>query len=259
MTSSWNEPALIVGLGQVGKVFAEGLLREGYPVFPVLRGMPLADALRAVPNPELVLLSVGENDLEPLLAGVSPAPALRLVLVQNELVPAVWEQHGHAPSIVVVWFEQKAGQPLKEVLPSVIFGPAAPVLTAALHRVGVRTRTVASEAELLFELVLKNLYILVLNLAGLAVGGSVRELWEEHAELALAVSRDVLDLQEALTGRALPRDALIAGLRHACAADPAHGCRGRTAPERLARALDQAARHGLAVPTLRQLARDHSR
>lgn len=244
-------------MGQIGKVFAEGLLRERHPVFPVLRGMSLAEARSAVPDPELVLLSVGENELPPLLASIPPAPSPRLVLVQNELLPGVWERHGHAPSVAVVWFEQKAGQALKEVLPTVLFGPAAPALVAALGRVGVQTRTLTSDSELLFELVLKNLYILVLNLAGLAVGGTVQELWERHGELALAVSHEVLDVQEALTARPLPRQALLDGLLRACAADPAHGCRGRSAPERLARTLEHAEHHGLSVPTLRRLGREH--
>jgi len=36
--------------------------------------------------------------------------------------------------------------------------------------------------------------------------------------------------------------------------DPDHGCMGRSAPARLARALQQANEAGLAVPKLRQIA-----
>ena len=57
-----------------------------------------------------------------------------------------------------------------------------------------------------------------------------------------------------LTGVSHDRDKLVAGMLEAFDGDPAHGCTGRSAPARLARAIQHADEFGLAVPTLRALA-----
>jgi hypothetical protein len=63
-----------------------------------------------------------------------------------------------------------------------------------------------------------------------------------------------MDIQDRLAGVAFDRDRLIAGMLAAFDGDPDHGCTGRSAPLRLARALRHADEFGLAVPTLRALA-----
>ena len=63
-----------------------------------------------------------------------------------------------------------------------------------------------------------------------------------------------MDIQDALTGAKHDREKLVAGMLEAFDGDPAHGCTGRSAPARLARALEHADTFGLAVPTLRALA-----
>ncbi len=62
-----------------------------------------------------------------------------------------------------------------------------------------------------------------------------------------------MDIQDWLTGIKHDRDKLIAGMLEAFEGDPAHGCTGRAAPARLARALAFADQAGLAVPVLRSL------
>jgi hypothetical protein len=110
-----------------------------------------------------------------------------------------------------------------------------------------------SEAELLRELILKNLYILTTNIAGLVVGGTVGELWEQHQALARSVADEVLSIQEWLGGVSLVREPMLTELAGAFAADSAHQCTGRSAPARLARALGHADAAGLAVPKLREI------
>jgi hypothetical protein len=68
------------------------------------------------------------------------------------------------------------------------------------------------------------------------------------------VSREVISIQEALTGQAFSADKLITGMLAAFDGDPDHKCMGRSAPARLARALQQADAAGLAVPHLREIA-----
>jgi hypothetical protein len=66
----------------------------------------------------------------------------------------------------------------------------------------IPAHTVANDKELLFELVLKNLYILTTNIAGLAIetDSTVDELRNNHLKLMRDVSSDILKLQSALTG-----------------------------------------------------------
>jgi len=245
--------AIVVGIGQLGSEFALGLLRRGYAVFPVTRAQNLAQVADAAGAVELIVLAVGEAALGPVLESVPTRLRDRVALVQNELVPADWQQAGFTePSGVVVWFEKKAGRPIHVVRPSVSYGPQSALLLELLAQLDVSAYAAQPET-VEFELALKNLYILVHNLAGLAVQGTVGELWREHAPFARDVASDVLAHQEARLGHALDRSALLAALDQAASADPAHGLAGRTARERLGRVLDQARRAGLRLPTLERL------
>jgi len=245
---------VVIGLGQLGRVFAGGLLRTGHTVVPVNRGDDMDRIAARWPQPELALVAVAEADLHPVLAALPPAWRDRVGLLQNELLPRDWLAHGITdPTVISVWFEKKKGTDAKPLLPSPVHGPEAERLAAALDAIDLPARVVSDAEQMLWELVRKNLYILTTNIAGLEVGGTVGELWENHRPLAGAVANDVLDLQEALTGRRLDRAALIDGMVEAFTADPQHGCAGRSAAARLARALKQADALGLAVPKLRQI------
>jgi hypothetical protein len=239
----------------MGGVFSRGLLRAGHPVYPANRGSDLAAIARQLPAPELVLVAVTENELPAVLENLPSAWFSRIGLLQNELLPADWQQYGIThPTVISVWFEKKAGRDVRILLPSPVYGPAAEVLRDSLQTLGIPTRLLAGESELLFELVLKNVYIVTTNCAGLATGGTVSELWAEHRELAEGVAREVIGIQEFLVGQSLPADELIEGMLKAFVGDPDHQCMGRSAPSRLARALQQADAAGLEVPLLRQIA-----
>jgi len=248
-------PVVIIGIGEMGGVFARGLLRTGRPVYPLTRGADLAAAAEALPAPGMVLVAVAENDLHAVLEALPPAWATRIALLQNELLPRDWERHGLAqPTVISVWFEKKPGQDAKVLIPSPVYGPLADILQSGLAAIGIPARVLASAAELLFELVVKNVYIVTTNCAGLVTGGSVSELWSQHREFAEAVAREVIRIQEVLTGQVFDADDLLRGMLAAFDGDPGHKCMGRSAPVRLARALQQADAAGLAVPRLREIA-----
>lgn len=247
-------PIVIIGIGEMAGVFARGLLRCGYPVYPILRQTDAAQESVVVPAPELALVAVAEADLQPVLEQIPAAWRDRLVLLQNELLPRDWERHGlDKPTVISVWFEKKKNQEVKVLLPSPIFGPHAHTISSALNALAI-SNTVLNDAESLrYELVRKNVYILTINLAGLATGGTVTELWRDHQSLARAVADDVMTIQEYLVGSPLPRERLINGMLEAFAGDPEHKCLGRTASQRLERALQIADASGLSVPTLKEL------
>ncbi len=246
---------ILIGLGQLGRLFAGGLLRTGHTVVPVNRGDNVDEIARQHANPLFVLVAVAENDLPATLARLPAGWRDRTALLQNELLPRDWERHKlFEPTVISVWFEKKKGMDAKPLLPSPAFGPHAGILVRALRSLDLPAIELADNGALLYELVRKNLYILTSNIAGLRVGGNVEQLWRDQRNLALQVAHEVLDIQAWLTLWELPREQLIAGLAEAIAADPAHQCMGRSAPARLARALKLADEAKLAVPTLRQIA-----
>ena len=254
-----KSPVIVIGIGEMGSVFARALLRSGHPVYPVTRHDDLDEVARQLPSPELVVVAVAENDLHPVLEKMPSAWQQRLCLLQNELLPGDWQQYGFIkPTVISVWFEKKKGQDVKVLIPSPAYGPAAELLKSSLGSLDIAVRVLASESELLFELVLKNVYIVTTNCAGLKAGGSVSELWENHRELAETVAHEVIQIQAALTGESFQTDAVIKGMLTAFDGDPEHKCMGRSAAARLARALQQADAAGLAIPRLREIAAGQS-
>jgi hypothetical protein len=239
----------------MGSVFARGLLRTGHPVYPVTREADMAATAKILPSPELVLVAVAENDLHKVLEQLPTTWHARLALLQNELLPGDWQQYGYThPTVISVWFEKKKGQDVKVLIPSPVYGPGAELLQTSLESLDIPAHILASEDELLFELVVKNVYIVTTNCAGLVTGGTVSELWSNHRELGETVAHEVIQIQESLTGQQFQSDALISAMLKAFAGDPDHGCMGRSAPARLKRALQQADAAGLAVPRLRTIA-----
>jgi hypothetical protein len=248
-----KKPVIILGLGEMGELFASGFLKSGYPVYPALRGMDLAELASEIPAPALVLVAVGENDLSPLLDSLPEVWRGRLGLLQNELLPRDWQPHGIVdPTVIVVWFDKKKGRPFVAVLPTPVCGPKASLVLQALQAVEVPAHEIPA-GELLYELVRKNLYILTINIAGLRTGGTVGELWTEHRELAEKVAREILDIQAWLAQSPLPRERLLAGMLEGFAGDPRHICTGRSAPMRLQRALEHARSAGIPAPALQQI------
>ena len=252
-----RNPVVVVGMGEMGSVFSRGFLRAGHPVFPVTRSMDMkavADELAARQvEPKLVLIAVAEADLHPVLKQVPAAWRDRLVLLQNELLPNDWQQYDLEPTVISVWFEKKKGMDSKVIIPSPVFGKYASDVAEALVSIDITTHVLQSSEALLFELVLKNVYILTTNIAGLQTGGNVGELWQQHRDVATAVANEVIELQQTLTGQQFDSAALIDGMVNAFNGDLNHQCMGRSAPGRLARALDLAEKNGLNLEILKQI------
>ncbi len=246
---------VVVGLGQLGTLFAEGWLRRGHPVFPVTRDTSIAELSLSLPEPGLVLVAVAETDLTEALGSIPPRWRGRLALLQNELVPADWERRGFPePSVAVVWFERKRGMPPTVVAPTLLSGPGAGSLADALSCFDVPVRQLASSEELARELLRKNLYILTSNLAGMRVGGTTGALVQEHWQWATLVAEEVFQVQSRLCCTATSLDVALDSLREDLLRVPEHLCTGRSAPARLARTLGAGARLGLTLPVLAAIA-----
>lgn len=249
-----KQPVIIIGVGEMGAVFARGFLKLGYPVFPVSRQDNLQQSADSILEPGLVLIAVGENDLSTVLQNIPEQWRHKLALLQNELLPDDWQQHKIInPTVISVWFEKKPGQDFKVLVASPAFGPQADLIKQALSTLAIPVDIVSTEDELLHELVRKNLYILTTNICGLETGGNVQQLWNDHSILMNKVFNDILKIQQFLTSSTFDRDHLLNAVLTAFDGDPEHKCMGRSAPQRLQRALSIAADAGLQVPELNRI------
>ena len=246
---------VIAGLGEIGSVFARGFLRSGYTVHPVTRKTTMQAVADEVASPELVVIAVGEADLDDQLSKVPDVWKDRLVLLQNELLPVDWQQYDLNPTVISIWFEKKKGQDSKVIIPSPVYGKHSKHVADALASIDIATVVLDDKASLLHELVVKNVYILTTNIAGLEVGGNVGELWSDNQTIASMVAEDVIRLQEAITDESLDSTALIEAMVNAFNGDKEHMCMGRSAPMRLQRALVLAAKYDLSLPTLERISK----
>lgn len=245
---------LLVGPGQLARVLAGGLVACGVSLDVVRRGEPIAPR----EEHDVILVAVGERELDGVLSAIPEPFRDRLALLQNELVPAQWRAHGVSrPTVLVVWFEKKAGRTTKVVQATEVAGPHAALFARALAAMDLPA-TVLADDTLAAALVVKNLYIVGSNVLGLAVGGTTGELATTHRARSEALLREVLAIERSRLSpedaASLDDEALLARTFAAFLADPAHGTVGRTARERLERALVRARGAGLATPELAAIA-----
>jgi len=255
-----KKPIVIIGLGEMGSVFARGLLKLGHPMYPITRQTNINTAADEI-DPLLVLVAVGENDLHPVLENIPEKWQNKLVLLQNELLPRDWSKYAWAkatpPTVISVWFEKKKGQDSKVLIPSPIYGEHSQIIFDALASLEIPVKILNSATELELELVIKNVYILTTNIAGLMLepGTTVETLWQQHQDLGKAVANEIIDLQEYLTSQTFNREQLISGMVTAMEGDLAHKCMGRSAPARLQRAIQLATEANLNVAKLLEISK----
>jgi hypothetical protein len=256
--SKMKSPIVIIGVGELGGVFAKAFLRGGHPVYPVTRELTSSDVAHEVPDPQLAMVAVAETDFHDVMSAIPDQWRDKLVLIQNELLPRDWEPYDIAsPTVMSVWFEKKRGMDCNPLLPSPIYGPGAELIADSLAGIDIPCKVLNSEDELVYELVLKNVFVFTINIAGLilAEGVTTSTLWQIHQQLARAVAGDIIDVQEHLTGKTFSRDQLIKGLIAGIEGDPNHKCKGRSAPGRLQRLLEIANGADLKIPSIRDIHR----
>ena len=216
----------------------------------------MSDQADRIPQPELVLVAVAEKDFKAVMATLPTAWRSCIVLLQNELLPRDWKTYDISePTIISVWFEKKRGKAVKVLIPSPVHGPKAGVIADSLEAIEIPCKILAGEDELLFQLVLKNVFVLTINIAGLVLeeGTTTEILWTQHNELARTIADEVIDVQEWLTQATLPRNKLLDGLAEGIYGDPQHKCKGRAAKGRLSRVLEIADEAGLEIPRIRDI------
>jgi len=229
---------IVIGIGEMSGVFTRALLRAAYPIFPVTRDSKITEVHQIINDPEM---QSWKN---------------KVVLLQNELLPTDWQPYALIdPTIISVWFEKKKGQDFKVLVPSPVTGAKADIIKNALSLLDIPCFIVKDDKEMLFELVRKNLYILMTNITGLEVKGNVNALWNQHRELAIKVFDELLIIQNHLTGYNNDREHLIEAVVEAINGDLSHQCMGRSAPARLARSLKYAKENQLQHSELERISK----
>ena len=251
-----NQPIVIIGLGELGGIFAKAFLHAGYAVYPVTRKMDIDQAADNMPDPQLVLVAVAEKDFSVVMQTL-PAPWRSCIgLLQNELLPRGWQSyHIDDPTIVSVWFEKKKGMDVNVLIPSRVYGPQGSLIAGALNGIDIACEVLSTEDDLLYELVRKNVFVFTINIAGLVLpeGTTTKTLWAQHHELALAIADEVIDVQQWLTGATFDRIRLIDGLIEGLNGDLQHKCKGRSARGRLERLSAVADEAGLKIPRITEI------
>jgi hypothetical protein len=258
MSYKMKPPIVIIGIGELGGIFGKAFLRNGHPVYPITRSTNIIAEAENLPDPQLVLAAVAEKDFHPVMKTIPEPWRSRLGLLQNELLPRDWEAHRIAnPTVISVWFEKKKGMDHHALLPSPVYGPNAQVIAESLATIDIPCKSLADEGELIFELVLKNVFVFTINIAGLvlAEGTTTSTLWQKHQKLARDIANEIIDIQQFLTGTSFARDRLIEGFIAGVKGDPVHKCKGRTASGRLKRAVNLADEAGLKIQTIRDIHR----
>lgn len=247
-------PIIIIGIGQLGRIFANAFLYAGYPVYPIVKHTRIDDVAAKINAPACVLVAVSENDLTAVLPHLPSHWSARIALLQNELLPYVWENYlAAAPTVISVWFEKKKGQDIKVLLPSPLYGPKAALIADALEMIDIPCLRLSGKEQLIDELVIKNVFIFMTNICGLYTGGTTHELWKTHGSLARSIGREVIRLQERLTGATFSENAIFDKIKTAIESDPEHKCKGRSAPQRLKRILSLSTELKLDIPQIRSL------
>jgi len=251
-------PIVIIGIGELASVFARAFLRNGYPVYPITRSMNIAEEAENLPEAKLVLVAVAENNFHEVMATIPGQWRKKLVLLQNELLPRDWLAYEIGdPTVISVWFEKKKGMDYNVLLPSPVYGPAAGLIAESLAGIDIPCNILSTADDLVFELVVKNVFVFTINIAGLILeqGTTTSMLWQKHEQLARDVATDIIALQEAAAARTFSHDRLIEGFAAGIKGDPHHKCKGRSAPGRLSRALEIADQAGLELPMVRDIQR----
>lgn len=249
-----KNPCVVVGIGQVGQVLAMGLLRQGYPVFPLNRGDDPACLMQALCNPQLILITVGKENLSSVLTALPESWRQHVALVQNELSPKDWREAKITnPTLASLWFERRDNGVPRVILPTPLFGPKVNILAEALSAMRLPFRMVASEDAMIVELALKYLFTLSTMFGSLKTGGSIGVLWKNYRALALAIAEEVLSVGELRFGLPLPCQTLLERLAAVFDAAPDLIMIRDNTLARLEETVEFAQTNHLKVPTLRDI------
>ncbi len=259
MTASAVANVVVVGPGQLGRLFGGGALRLGARVTPVLREDDPGAVFKRVPADAPVWLTVPESALATVAEALPASRRKRAILVQNGLfVPDIEALGFDDATIVCVWTSAKPGQPLLVGRRSGVYGPQAAHVAAVHREVGLPCAVLDSERARDTELVAKYAFILAINGLGLEEAGTVAEVTSRDPQRTAAIVGEALALGALLADADVDladASTAVAEAFHGFAEMPA---RGRAAAKRVLAACRDARERDVELPELAALASDAS-
>jgi len=247
---------VVYGLGELGQLYGAAALRAGLRVTPITRTSDPRAVLHALAPDVPILVAVGEAALDPVLESIPSARRDAVILLQNELFPPAWRRHGVTPTVFVPWLLKKRGTALLVARPTPVYGPHA-ALVRTLHEVlGLPATTLDTEPQLHQALVEKYAFILAINALGVLRDRTLALWLQEDPVRVQALASEAAALGAALCESAIDRARAAVVVEEGMRALGTMSARGRTASERLARALAHAQRLGIATPELARAARE---
>ena len=247
---------VVYGLGELGQLYGAAALRAGLRVTPITRASDPGAVLAGCSEQLPILIAVGERALPEVLSTIDQARFGNVILLQNELFPSAYRARGPTPTVLVPWVLKKRGLPLIEARTTPVYGRFAALVLELHQALGISAVPLASEGELHRALVEKYAFIVTINALGVLRDRTLLVWLQEDPLRVRALAREATTLGAALCETEVDVDACVQAVGEAMHALGSIGARGRTADERVARALQQGARLGLALPELSQVKRE---
>lgn len=291
---------VIVGMGQLGSLFAQGFLKLGYLVMPVLRSMPFPVFEGSfVPQCIVVCVDIGDlvlfncvedltqqvlsncvEDLTQQVPRLTDIPTMyldRVVFVQNELLPIHIQSFVTNLNVIVVWLEKKGYLPprLRSFSPELFYtenNDLAQLLQHTMDVLGIPCRRVKTKQNMVHCMMMKNIYNLVMNVAGLALGqyncddadaagadSTFRDLLADEPLLSSLV-QEALVVQTTQEPHPVDQHRIVEHvLRYIHQTPKEQRCQGRYATQRLQRTIERMKDHLHLIPSMLRIHRTHVR
>lgn len=244
---------VVVGLGQLGELYAGGALRAGWRVQAVRRGDDPRRVIDTHPGAP-VLVSVGEPDLMAVLSAIPTERRPDVILLQNDLFPSDWQHFVDAPTVAVVWLNRKKGAPPQVARPTTLYGRHAAAMVEVHTRLDLSAEVLPDDGALGRELVAKFAFIVAVNGLGVAEDRTVGEWRRRDPDTVARLVDEGLRLGIARLGRPIDEASARRAIDEAMAALEDMPVRGRSAPTRVQRALSLARELSVPMPGLSALA-----
>ena len=248
-----HRAAAVIGLGNLGRLYAGGWLRAGYAVHPIGRRTDARAVLNGLPERTPLLCAVGEASLANAVEAVPPARRGDLIFVQNELFPEDLQRLGTPDAtIAVVWTLVKAGFPLILGRRLAVTGPQEEAFAEACAAL---EHPVLAGAPIGWECATKYAFIVAMNALGLLRADTLGAWLADDPERVEALIADACRVALARIGA--PETDLaraVAEVAEGVEGFRALPCRGRSSAARVARALNTAETLGIHIPALRDAA-----
>ncbi len=245
---------IVMGLGELGQLYASAALKTGIRVTPLTRTTPVEQALEGLPTQTPLLVAVGEKDLESALQSLPKSRLDSLILLQNELFPAQWERFSKHVTLMIPWLLKKKGEPLLVARSTPVFGQFAPLVEALHIALGFQAEALPDPLALKQAIVDKYAFILSVNALGLVRDLTLAE-WLAHDTTYIdALAREAAALGAAQVGMEVRVEQTLSEVRSGLEHMGAMRARGRTAKDRVLRALAHAKHFRISAPAFERAA-----